>query len=62
MPGVPNTSTRTTRVREKATSFVTTIEGLLNGNEQAVYPDLGRGGLNFKQAKKESLEQQGDLF
>ena len=35
---------------------ILTIEGLLNGREQAVYPDLTRGGLTFKKAKKEVAE------
>ena len=37
------------------------IEGLLNGTEQARYPDLGRGGLTFKKAKREekAADQQG---
>lgn len=39
---------------------ILTIEGLLSGVEQAVYPDLGRGGLTFKKAKEESVQQ--DLF
>lgn len=30
---------------------ILTIEGLLNGSEQALYPDLMRGGLTFKQTK-----------
>lgn len=32
---------------------ILTIERLLNGTEQALYPDLGRGGLTFKKAKVE---------
>ena len=36
---------------------ILTIEGLLNGTEQAVYPDLMRGGLTFKRAAKEIKEQ-----
>ncbi len=41
---------------------ILTVEGLLNGKEQSVYPGLGRGGLTFKQAKKESKADQKQLF
>lgn len=42
---------------------ILTIERLLNGTEQAIYPDLGRGGLTFKKAKIEKKQQsQKDLF
>lgn len=42
---------------------ILTIERLLNGMEQALYPDLGRGGLTFKKAKREEKEQgQKNLF
>lgn len=41
---------------------ILTIEGLLNGTEQAKYPDLMRGGLTFKKAKKEIKEKQDALF
>ncbi len=37
---------------------ILTIKGLLEGSEQPVYPDLMRGGLTFKKAKKEIREQQ----
>jgi site-specific DNA-methyltransferase (adenine-specific) len=37
---------------------ILTIEGLLNGTEQANYPDLMRGGLMFKKAKKEMTDEQ----
>jgi DNA modification methylase len=40
---------------------ILTIKGLLDGAEQAVYPDLMRGGLMFKKAKRETAEQD-DLF
>lgn len=33
---------------------ILTIEGLMNGTERAVYPDLTQGGYNFKKAQKES--------
>ena len=36
---------------------ILTIEGLLNGNEQAIYPDLMRGGLMFKKAVREVKEK-----
>jgi adenine specific DNA methylase Mod len=32
---------------------IITIEGLMNGTERAVYPDLAQGGYNFKKAQKE---------
>lgn len=40
---------------------ILTIERLLNGTEQALYPDLGRGGLTFKKAKveKQAGKQEG---
>jgi DNA modification methylase len=41
---------------------ILTIEGLLSGTEQAVYPDLMRGGLTFKKAKREVKEKQDGLF
>jgi adenine specific DNA methylase Mod len=34
---------------------ILTIEALLSGAEQARYPDLTRGGLTFKRAKKETI-------
>lgn len=33
---------------------ILTIEGLMNGTERAVYPDLTQGGYNFKKAQKET--------
>jgi len=33
---------------------ILTIEGLMNGTERAVYPDLTQGGYNFRKAQKES--------
>ena len=33
---------------------ILTIEGLMNGTERAVYPDLTQGAYNFKKAPKES--------
>lgn len=42
---------------------ILTIEGLLEGREQAEYPDLARGGLTFKKAKvEEKPTDQGKLF
>ncbi len=41
---------------------ILTIQGLLDGSEQAVYPDLMRGGLTFKKAKREVKEKQEGLF
>ena len=41
---------------------ILTIQGLLDGTERAVYPDLGAGGLTFKQAAKETKTTQKDLF
>lgn len=42
---------------------ILTIEKLLNGTEQTLYPDLGRGGLTFKKAKiEEKQANQKDLF
>jgi DNA modification methylase len=41
---------------------ILTIEGLLSGKEGPEYPDLSRGGLNFKRAKVEKQQgQQLDL-
>jgi site-specific DNA-methyltransferase (adenine-specific) len=37
---------------------ILTIKGLLDGSEQPRYPDLMRGGLMFKKAKKEVKEKQ----
>lgn len=42
---------------------ILTIEKLLNGTEQALYPDLSRKGLTFKKAKAEEKQHdQKDLF
>lgn len=42
---------------------ILTIEGLLSGKEQALYPDLTRGGLTFKKAKKDKqTKDQKELF
>lgn len=42
---------------------ILTTEGLLNGSQRALFPDLGGGGLTFKKAKKESKKQeQNSLF
>lgn len=37
---------------------ILTIKGLLDGTKTARYPDLTRGGLTFKKAKKEKTEEQ----
>ena len=37
---------------------IITIEGLMNGTERAVYPDLTQGGYNFKKAQKEKENGQ----
>lgn len=41
---------------------ILTIKGLLDGTKTARYPDLTRGGLTFKKAKKEKTEEQNALF
>src|SRR5205814_7645042 len=41
---------------------ILTIKGLLDGTKTARYPDLTRGGLTFKKAKKEVSDNQTDLF
>ncbi|MCL2021292.1 MAG: restriction endonuclease [Betaproteobacteria bacterium] len=42
---------------------ILTIEGLLEGNEYPVYPDLSRGGLTFKRAgQEETAKEQNPLF
>lgn len=42
---------------------ILTIEGLLAGTESPKYPDLARGGLTFKQARKEpGTAPQSSLF
>ena len=38
------------------------IEDLLDGREGPRYPDMARGGLNFKKAKKEKKDNQQKLF
>lgn len=37
---------------------ILTIDGLLNGKEQARYPDMSRGGHTFKRAKREEVEKK----
>ena len=37
-------------------------EDLLNRSEGPRYPDMARGGLNFKKAKKERGKDQPKLF
>ena len=41
---------------------ILTVEDLLNGTEGPRYPDMARGGLNFKKAKKEKGKDQPKLF
>lgn len=41
---------------------ILTIKGLLDGTNTARYPDLTRGGLTFKKAKKETTDEQDRLF
>lgn len=41
---------------------ILTIQGLLDGTERPVYPDLGAGGLTFKPAAKETRVNQKGLF
>ena len=41
---------------------ILTIKGLLEGVEQARYPDLMPGGLMFKKAKREATAEQDHLF
>lgn len=41
---------------------ILTVQEILEGKKQAVYPDLGRGGLTFKKAKAEDTTQQNKLF
>lgn len=41
---------------------ILTIKGLLDRTVTARYPDLTRGGLTFKKAKKEKAEEQDHLF
>lgn len=41
---------------------IVTIEGLLKGTEQPIYPDLMRGGLTFKKATREVTETQLGLL
>jgi hypothetical protein len=39
-----------------------TIEGLLEGTEQARYPDLSQGAMTFKKAPKEQKAEQVEVF
>lgn len=41
---------------------ILTVQGLLEGKQQALYPDLGRGGLTFKKAQTEDTTKQNKLF
>ena len=41
---------------------ILTVQGLLEGKQQPLYPDLGRGGITFKKAKTEDSSKQEDLF
>ncbi|MDR0234200.1 MAG: restriction endonuclease [Zoogloeaceae bacterium] len=42
---------------------ILTIEGLLEGNERPLYPDLSQGGLTFKKAgQEETAKEQKKLF
>lgn len=42
---------------------ILTIDGLLNGTERALYPDLSQGATTFKKAKlEEKKSEQGGLF
>jgi hypothetical protein len=41
---------------------ILTIEDLLSGKEGSRYPDMARGGLNFKKARKEKGDKQQKLF
>ncbi len=41
---------------------ILTIQGLLDGKERPVYPDLGAGGLTFKKAALEKKKDQKELF
>lgn len=41
---------------------ILTIDGLMNGTERPIYPDLGAGGLTFKQASKADKKEQKGLF
>lgn len=41
---------------------ILTIKGLLDSTLTARYPDLTRGGLTFKKAKKEVWDDQSPLF
>ena len=41
---------------------ILTVEDLLSGKEGPRYPDMARGGLNFKKAKKEKGKDQPKLF
>ena len=42
---------------------ILTIEGLMNGNERALYPDLAQGSTTFKKAKvEEKVTDQKSMF
>ena len=41
---------------------ILTVEGLLNGNEQARYPHLDAGGLTFKKAKREEVQPEQKML
>ena len=41
---------------------ILTVEDLLSGREGPRYPDMARGGLNFKKAKREKGKDQPKLF
>ena len=41
---------------------ILTVEDLLSGKEGPRYPDMARGGLNFKKARKETGKDQPKLF
>jgi len=41
---------------------ILTVGGLLEGAEQVLYPDLGRGAVTFKRAKVEDTSEQDDFF
>ncbi len=47
-----------TRAMKEDKLQILTIKGLLDGTKTARYPDLTRGGLTFKKAKKENVEEQ----
>jgi len=41
---------------------ILTVEDLLSEKEGPRYPDMARGGLNFKKARKEKGDKQQKLF